>query len=229
LILTSVLSGPACGQTTLQLARLPGVPDQFIGGEILKEAYSRLGIAVVLVDVPAARALALSSSGQLDGEVHRIAAVEHDYPSLIRISPAINYIEPSVFTTTLHFEVSGWPSIKDYNIGIVRGVGSSEAGTAGMKSVQAVTSLENLLLMLDAGHVELAVTDLLSGRVRVKQMRLDSRIYALSPPLQRVFIYHYLHQQHRALVPRIEAVLRDMEADGELVRLRERFVNQVLD
>ncbi len=69
----------------------------------------------------------------------------------------------------------------------------------------------------------------MSGRVRVKQMRLDSRIYALSPPLQRVFIYHYLHQQHRALVPRIEAVLRDMEADGELVRLRERFVNQVLD
>ena len=43
---------------------------------------------------------------------------------LVRVTPAINYIEPAVFATRLRFDVNGWDSIKDYSVGIVRGVGS---------------------------------------------------------------------------------------------------------
>ena len=220
---------PSRAQSVIRLARIADIPDQYVGGEILRVVYGRLNIAVEFVDVPGKRALVLSSAGELDGEVHRIANLARDYPTLLQISPPINYIEPSVFTTTLRFDVRGWSSIKDYSIGIVRGVGSSEAGTQGMTSVTPAASLDNLIRMLDADRFDLIVTDLFSGRVAVRKLNLQSRIQPLSPPLEKISIYHYLHERHRDLARKVEAVIRDMEASGELARLRETLVKQVLD
>jgi ABC-type amino acid transport substrate-binding protein len=224
-----VTSIPACAQSVIKLARIADIPDQFVGGEILRAVYARLNISIEFADVPGKRALALSSAGELDGEVHRIANLAQTYPTLVQISPPINYIEPSVFTTTLRFDVKGWDSIRDYSIGIVRGVGSSEAGTRGMSRVTAATSLESMIQMLDAGRFDLMVTDLFSGRAAVRKLKLQSRIAALSPPLERIYIYHYLHQRHRDLARRVEAVVQEMDASGELVRLREALVKQVLN
>ena len=220
---------PSHAQSVIRLARIADIPDQYVGGEILRAVYGRLNIAVEFEDVPGKRALALSSSGELDGEVHRIADLSRDYPTLVQISPPINYIEPSVFTTTLRFDVQGWSSIRDYSIGIVRGVGSSEAGTLGMNRVTAAASLENMIRMLDADRFDLMVTDLFSGRVAVKKLNLQARIQPLSPPLQKIDIYHYLHERHRVLAGKVGRVIQDMSASGELARLREALVKQVLN
>ena len=224
-----VTSIPACAQSVIKLARIADIPDQFVGGEILRAVYARLNISIEFADVPGKRALALSSAGELDGEVHRIANLAQTYPTLVQISPPINYIEPSVFTTTLRFDVKGWDSIRDYSVGIVRGVGSSEAGTRGMSRVTAAASLENMIQMLDAGRFDLVVTDLFSGRAAVRKLKLQSRVAPLSPPLERIYIYHYLHQRHRDLARRVEAVVQEMNASGELARLRETLVKQVLN
>ena len=220
---------PTHAQSVIRLARIADIPDQFVGGELLRAVYARLNISLEFADVPGKRALALSSAGDLDGEVHRIANLSQTYPTLLQISPAINYIEPSVFTTTLRFDVRGWDSIRDYSIGIVRGVGSSEAGTRGMSRVTAATSLENMIQMLDAGRFELMVTDLFSGRAAVAKLKLQSRIAPLSPPLQRVYIYHYLHERHRDLAKKVGAVIQEMDASGELARLRESLIKKVLN
>lgn len=220
---------PSHAQSVIRLARIADIPDQYVGGEILRVVYGRLNIAVEFEDVPGKRALALSSAGELDGEIQRIANLAHDYPTLVQISPPINYIEPSVFTTTLRLDVRSWNSIKDYNIGIVRGVGSSEAGTQGMTSVTPAASLENMIRMLDADRFDLMVTDLFSGRVAVKKLNLQARIHPLAPPLEKIYIYHYLHERHRDLAAKVARVIQDMEASGELARLRETLVNRVLN
>ncbi|MBR0827035.1 transporter substrate-binding domain-containing protein [Bradyrhizobium manausense] len=219
---------PTQAQSVIRLARIADIPDQYVGGEMLREVYARLNIKLEFEDVPGKRALALSSAGELDGEIQRIANLSKDYPTLVQISPPINFIEPSVFTTRLRFDVAGWDSIKDYSIGIVRGVGSSEAGTRGMSRVTATTSLENMIQMLDADRFDLIVTDLFSGLVAVRKLNLEARIYPLSPPLQRIYIHHYLHERHRDLVPKVGKAIADMEASGELAQLRASLVNQVL-
>ncbi|MBR0715550.1 ABC transporter substrate-binding protein [Bradyrhizobium liaoningense] len=219
---------PTQAQSVIRLARIADIPDQYVGGEMLRAVYARLNIKLEFEDVPGKRALALSSTGELDGEIQRIANLAKDYPTLVQISPPINYIEPSVFTTKLRFDVAGWDSIRDYSIGIVRGVGSSEAGTRGMSRVTATTSLENMIQMLDADRFDLIVTDLFSGLVAVRKLNLEARIYPLSPPLQRIYIYHYLHERHRDLVPKIGKAIADMDASGELAQLRASLVKQVL-
>jgi polar amino acid transport system substrate-binding protein len=228
--MSMLLSGiPSHAQSVIRLARIADIPDQYVGGEILRAVYGHLNIAVEFEDVPGKRALALSSAGELDGEVHRIANLARDYPTLVQISPPINYIEPSVFTAALRFDVKGWNSIKDYSVGIVRGVGSSEAGTRGMDRVTAAASLENMIRMLDAGRFDLMVTDLFSGRVAVKKLDLQSRIHSLGAPLEKIYIYHYLHERHRDLAGKVGSVIQEMDASGELARLRERLVKQVLN
>jgi len=62
----------------------------------------------------------------------------------------------------------------------------------------------------------------------VKKLNLDSRIRALSPPIERIYIYHYLHERHRELAKRVGEVIGQMEASGELAQLREKLVKQVL-
>lgn len=211
------------------LSRLANIPDQLVGGEILKVVYAKLDIAVEFLDVEAKRALALSSAGDVDGEIQRVAAVAQQYPTLLQLKPAINYIEPTAFTTGLKFAVNGWSSIAQYEVGIVRGVGSSEAGTSGMPKVQRATSLEELVRMLDRERFDLLVTDLFSGKVEIRRQQLDARITPLLPPLERIYIYHYLHERHRTLVPQVEAVLRAMAESGELEALRARLVALVLE
>ncbi|WP_395021735.1 substrate-binding periplasmic protein [Dongia sp.] len=226
------IAGSALAQSdlpqTVVLARLSRVPDQVIGGEIMTAVYAKLGIKVEFVDVEAVRALELSSSGAIDGEIQRIAAVAEQFPTLIRIATPVNYIEPAAFTRGLTFPVDGWASIADFQIGIVRGVGSSERGTKGMLHVQTATSLENLILMLDHDRFQVMVTDRISGEVSLKKMGLADRIRALSPPLQRIELYHYLNQKHQLLAARVAAVLAEMAASGELAALRERLVQRVL-
>jgi ABC-type amino acid transport substrate-binding protein len=219
---------PTQAQSVIRLARIADIPDQYVGGEMLRAVYARLNIKLEFEDVPGKRALALSSAGELDGEIQRIANLTKDYPTLIQISPPINYIEPSVFTTGLRFDVAGWNSIKDYSIGIVRGVGSSETGTQGMSRVTATTSLENMIQMLDADRFDLIVTDLFSGLVAVRKLNLQARIHPLSPPLQRIYIHHYLHERHHDLAPKVGKAIADMEASGELAQRRATLVKQVL-
>jgi ABC-type amino acid transport substrate-binding protein len=226
--LSLLASAPSEAQQVIRLARIADIPDQYVGGEMLRAVYAKLNITLAFEDVPGKRALALSSAGEVDGEIQRIGTLSRDYPTLIQVTPAINYIEPAVFVTKLHFDVAGWDSIKDYSIGIVRGVGSSEAGTRGMARVTATTSLENMVRMLDADRFDLMVTDLFSGQVAVRKLDLQARIHPLLPPLERIYIYHYLHERHRDLVPKVGKVIAQMEASGELAALRASLVKQVL-
>ncbi|MDE5441191.1 transporter substrate-binding domain-containing protein [Bradyrhizobium sp. CSA207] len=226
--LSLLAAGPSQAQEVIRLARIADIPDQYVGGEMLRAVYARLNIKLEFEDVPGKRALALSSAGEVDGEIQRIGTLSRDYPTLIQVTPAINYIEPAVFTTKLHFDVAGWNSIRDYSIGIVRGVGSSEAGTRGMARVTATTSLESMVKMLDADRFDVMVTDFFSGLVAVRKLNLQARIHPLSPPLERISIYHYLHQRHRDLVPKVGKVIEQMDASGELARLRETLIKQVL-
>jgi hypothetical protein len=98
-----------------------------------------------------------------------------------------------------------------------------------MNRVTAAASLENMIRMLDADRFDLMVTDLFSGRVAVKKLNLQARIQPLSPPLQKIDIDHYLHERHRVLAGKVGKVIQDMSASGELARLREALVKQVLN
>jgi len=229
IVMLLLVASPAVAQTSLTFARIPGIPDQLVGSRLLETIYSRLGITVSFFDAPANRALSMSSSGELDGEVLRIIDVAQEHETLLPVRPAINYIEPAAFSKGLRLEITGWQSISSYRVGIVRGVGSSERGTHGMPQVEPATSLETLFTMLDGDRLDIIVNDLFGGKLVAKKLGLDRDISPLLPPFERLAVYHFLNSKHRDLLPRIEAVIKKMEDSGELTQLRRSIEQQMLD
>ncbi len=68
----------------------PGPTDHIanISEIVLRKAYERIGVKIDTHYFPAERALYMSNSGLVDGEVNRIIGLEKKYPNLIRVPVA---------------------------------------------------------------------------------------------------------------------------------------------
>jgi ABC-type amino acid transport substrate-binding protein len=227
MVLTLLWIGIASAQQPLTFTQIVDTPDQAIGAVIVKAAYEKLGIRVKFAILPGKRALTESSEGRADGEVHRIFEVGNAYPTLLRVPTPINYIEPSAFSKKHGFEVTDCAALQGYQIGIVQGVKHSQLCTQGMENVFVGDDLTGVMRMLDAGRVDLLITARINGLLMAKELGLDA-IKPLSPPLSRLWVYHYLHERHKELVPTIDAVFKAMQESGELEALREQDVQQLL-
>ncbi len=227
MVLIFLWIGIASAQQPLTFTQIVDTPDQAIGAVIVKTAYKKLGIPVKFEILPGKRALAESSDGRADGEVHRIVEIGNQYPTLLRIPTPINYIEQSVFSKKHEFEVTDCPSLQGYQIGIVRGVKHSQLCTQGMENVIAGDDLTGVMRMLNAGRVDLLITARINGLSMAKELKLEA-IKVLSPPLNRFWAYHYLHKSHKELVPIIDNVFKAMQESGELEALRAQAVQKLL-
>ena len=227
LVLTLLWIGIASAKQPLIFTQIVDTPDQAIGAVIVKAAYEKLGIPVKFAILPGKRALAESSEGRADGEVHRIVEIGEEYPTLLRVPTPINYIEPSVFSKKHKFEVTDCAALQGYQIGIVRGVKHSQLCTQGMQKVFVGDDLTGVMRMLNAGRIDLLITARINGLLMVKELGLDD-IKPLSPPLSRLWVYHYLHERHKGLVPTIDAVFKAMQESGELEALRAQAVQKLL-
>ena len=116
---------------------------------------------------------------------------------------------------------------------MVRGVQYIEDGLA--KSVNKSTKIskvksdESLLLLLNLGRVDLAVTAKFNGLYQIKKLKLSDKIHSLDNALTKERLYHYLNVKHKLLVPIIEDHLAKMKQSGELDKLRIKMENILLD
>lgn len=223
LFLTKVLNA----QPILIFAQIKDTPDQIIGAEILKVAYGKIGISIKMVDMPGKRALTESSRGRVDGEVHRIIEIADEYPTLLKVPTPINYIEPSVFSKKHNFKITNCSALKNYSIGIVRGVKHAELCTKGMDYVHSFSYSTKMMDLLDSGRIDIVITAKINGLLLREKLGMKL-IRPLSPPLSRKLVYHYLHEKHKELVSKIDKVFIEMKKSGELELLREKVIKTML-
>jgi len=215
-------------QSILTFAQIQNTPDQMVGAEILKAIYKKMGISIKMQNMPGKRALSESSTGRVDGEVHRIFKIGEDYSTLIRVPTPINYIEPSVFSKNYNFVITDCTALTDYYIGIVRGVRHAELCTQGMEKVKIFNNSIKMMELLDAGRIDIVITARINGLMLSKRMDYES-IYPLSPPLNRMLVYHYLHEKHKDLVLKLDAVIIKMQKNGELEMLRKEAIKTLFE
>lgn len=213
---------------TLTIAKVEGNIHQELGAQLLEEIYKRVNVSIEFIELPGQRALELSSAGEVDGEVIRIAKIGTMYPSLIRIPTAYSYAENVVFSKNHNLNVSGWASLKNYKVGIARGMKHYEIQLEGTRRVEKINDNSILIQMLDLDRVDVVVTTRLNGLYQKNRMGNDS-IKALSPPLDRMPTYHYLHEKHRDLVPKVDQVIKTMIKSGELEKLREKIIEKLME
>jgi ABC-type amino acid transport substrate-binding protein len=215
------LSTLASAQPILRFAAVEEIPEQVVVHKILTAAYSKIGISVQFVPMPAKRALKESSTGKLDGEAFRIKELAEFYPTLQRMPTPVYYMESSVFTKNKNNKITDCASIKNLTVGIIRGIKKAELCTKDLKNVQIFSSPSTMMKMLNTNKIDLAILSKNSGIAILKQFGFES-ITALHLPLNRVPVYHYLHEKNIDIIPKIEATLSQMKASGELEDIRKK-------
>jgi polar amino acid transport system substrate-binding protein len=194
---------------------------------ILRTAYQRLGIEITIIGMPAKRALRSSNTGLTDGEAARIAAVEQEYPNLIRIAVPIRVDPMHLYVRAGNeFAVNGWDSIPDgYILGYRRGVMFAEYAVARYNLRSSSNNSENVLFeQLNKDRIDVVLASPGGAEKMIKDLQLDN-IIQLNPPVYISYLYHFLNKKHADLVPEITKVLQDMEKNGLIQELNEQFTN----
>ena len=200
--------------------------DQLVSAEIIKVVYQKIGISVDFVKLPGKRSLKESDQGRIDGEVSRVSEVGDEYSNLIKVSTPITFIEATVFSARHFFDITSCEALKHYQIAIVRGLKHAELCTKGIKGVNVVNHLVKAFELLEANRVDLVITSKINGLYLSQKMGLSS-IKPLTPSLAKLPVYHFINRQHADLVPKINEVLLAMQANQELLKLRQQIIERL--
>ncbi|MFW6380794.1 MAG: substrate-binding periplasmic protein [Spirochaetota bacterium] len=191
---------------------------------VFTELFDRLGVEMEIVFSPTARSLVDVNAGIIDAEANRIAGMEAEYPNLRRVPEPNMTMEFVAFAKHEH-QIDGWDSIRELDIGIVRGWRILEENTSGFPYVVTVPTEVELFTMLDRGRIDIALYARLTGYSCLAEMDLEG-ITHLEPPLATRDMYLYVHEKHADLTDDIARVLREMKDDGTYQAIRDSVMAQ---
>ncbi|NQY20741.1 MAG: transporter substrate-binding domain-containing protein [Campylobacteraceae bacterium] len=200
-----------------------------ISQEILKKAYGKNGFSVEFIKLPPRRALMYTNKGKADAELNRIKGIEKTYKNLIMVPTVLQTVRFVVFSKSKDLDIKSWNDLKKYSISYQRGVKLLEIKTKNMNT-SPVKSTKEALEMLNLDRVNIVVSTYLSGSMYLKKANY-TKIYLLDKELDHIPLYHYIHKNHKYLVPIIDKTLKKMKRSKEFdeiikkVKLRNGFFN----
>lgn len=224
---TPELLGAASAAAVMRVSTLlEHDPATQIAELVLAEAYKRLGMTLEVHRYPGERSLVSANDGLTDGELYRKVGMERDYPNLIIVPVPLQLYEIVIFTRDTHFIVNGWESLRPFTIGFVRGIKIVEASTVGMRT-EPVPTMQQALQKMTMGRTDVVVGNRVSGLAAARALKMDD-IRVLGPALASFPVYHYVHRKHEALVPRLTAVLQQMQKEKIIERIQRQVLGEAM-
>jgi len=223
-----VWSAQAISAEKMIIAQAEGHLTHKLAASVIAEAYRRLNITTEFVQLPSKRSMAWANMGKVDAEVGRVAKALEDLPDLLMVDkvPIVN-IRGVIVTKDIQFNCTQWSDLKNLHIGIRRGEVYAEKGTKGM-SVYPTDSYHQLFSMLNNNHIDIAVGISSSVELELKTAFQNSDLHAIKKPLVDIPLYHLVHKKHHALVPKLNEVLKEMAASGEIKRLQQVALDRMI-
>ena len=202
-------------------------PD-FTGFEELlaKEVYKRIGIAIALSHVPSERVLRNANEGIDDAILSRVGGMDTLYPNLVQFREKVMDREYVAFTTRDDITISGWHSLKPYDVAFINGWKIFGRNVGDAKSVTRVRTPEQLFLLLEHGRADVVLISRWAGLQQIKDLGLTN-VRMVEPPLATRGNYFYTNKKHAALVPRASAALKAMKEDGTYQRIFEQTLGHL--
>ena len=206
---------------------------------LLSEAFNNLDMDVKLRAMPAERCLidANSDSGG-DGDALRTAYIIKTYPNLMKVPEVIFTLTFVAFSNDKNFQTDSWESLKPYNIAHIKGMKAIARNLSNVKprSIQETENARLLFTLLAKGRTDLAVWGLIEGLIandKLGQENMELRqktnkIRVLQPSLQTLSKHLFLNKRHKDLIPKIDAVLKEMKKTGSYQRIYEQVFGPIL-
>ena len=184
---------------------------------IIQETFRRAGLECTIVYRQTDQSLFDVNAGLLDAEMNRIAGMEASFPNLLPLNEA-NMIMYFVAFAKRDLPIHGWTSIRNLNVGVVRGWKILERHTDGFPKVVYVPTEKELFRMLDLGRLDIALYSKLTGYAALREYGYTG-IRHLEPPLASREMFLYLNSKNSHLIPKLDAALKSMKNDGSYDRI----------
>ncbi|MFG1497923.1 transporter substrate-binding domain-containing protein [Saccharospirillum sp. HFRX-1] len=214
-------------QTTssLTLMSIAGLPSAELANRIMSAAYTKLGISIDIVPQPANRALSMAVSGEADGDMMRIAALDGRYSSLVQVPYPLLHGELRAITqdpSITHWDLA---ALADKRIAIRRGVVIAERATAGLR-VTAIADSAQFIPMLERNRVDVLVISNIAGIDPLENADW-SQLMVLDEVLAHFTLHHYLHRRHAELAQPLADILAQMQLSGETEAITSQFLKEI--
>ncbi|MBL4908052.1 MAG: transporter substrate-binding domain-containing protein [Sneathiella sp.] len=196
--------------------------------ETVRAAYHHIGIATKFVELPCRRSLVEANTGNFDGEVARIAGTDKLYQNLIPIESPTVSIQGVVITKSIDHPIIKWSDLAGLKIGIIRGELYAEQGTVGMMP-KMVASYHELMTLIAKGHLDVGVVIKRDFEIQNSAPQFVGRgIHIIGKPVYRAFLYHFVHEKNRSIVPKLNVAFRQMWKSGETQSIhRQTLLNLI--
>ncbi len=174
---------------------------------LLRRAYRKLGHSISIEQMPSLRGLAAANKGHSDGEFIRIAGLSQRFQNLIQVPVAILHLDTVIVTASdSNLAIKDWSDLAAVRFGSMRGMQLAFVRTHGLKHV-LVDDEAGLLEMVVRGRLDAAVFHMSTVQKYPEALK---KLRIIQPPLENTALYHYVHQRHREIVPKLVTVLNDM-------------------
>lgn len=214
---------------TLHFVSIEHLVEQEIGAIVLPQIYQKLGITITITPLPGLRAEQQAASGKVDGEVVRIYTYGNENPKLIRIPKPYFQLETMTFTKADRgIQINSKAELANYSLAKIRGVKHTNNITVGHKNVTDVDNTAALIKLVNDGLVDVALTNTIDGMLAIHYLNLESVVVPGSHALAKLDLYHYLHPDLKYLAEKVDAVIREMKASGELEQVIQHAMRQIL-
>ncbi|WP_419784072.1 substrate-binding periplasmic protein [Maridesulfovibrio sp.] len=197
--------------------------------QVLKYAYSQMGIEIATRYYPIERALHSANAGLVDGEIVKIGGLEKQFPNLIQIPVPIFHTELVAISKNPDIKISGWESLAPYRLGLVRGVRIIQKGLKKGGCKNFVTSIDpdHIVKMLEADRIDIGIISRLGAMKALKHSQSNT-IKILEPTIEVTPMYHYLNKEHADIVPKLISTLSQMNKSGQIAKINQHFIKHLL-
>ena len=176
---------------------------------LMNKAYQQLGYQMILIVMPLERSAHESNKGQiLDAELSRTAQAAEMLPNMLRVEVPIGHIRITVFSRNPAIKVNHWQDLSAFRVDVLRGIYLAKVNMQEQEYTE-VNSISQAIQRLLSGRTDVVVALGDETEWQLKQLE-NHGIYAITPDLAKTEIFHYVHERHAALVPQLEAALRQL-------------------
>lgn len=202
--------------------------EQEVGRIVLPQIYEQMDIEITIKPLPGKRAQYEATSGISDGEIMRIFTYGIENPTVHRVPTPYYQLETMAFIQKdSNIIINNKDDLAKYKIAKVRGVKHTNNITKGLDTFD-FNSTEQALRFVEKGRADIALTNTTDGLMTLKRFHIKN-VMPIESPLATLELFHYIHADHKSLVPRVDAKIKEMKLNGELAQIIEIAENAIFN
>ncbi|WP_406610035.1 substrate-binding periplasmic protein [Agarivorans sp. JK6] len=208
LIMLTLCCGYLSAEPSLRISTIETIAAFPEVRDTVSAAYAELGYQVDIVPMPAKRSLHHARDNHdIDAELARTRYASSYLPNHILIPVPVGHITIAAFVKKDKALVTDWQSLQQYRVAGVRGHLFLEEKMRKHNNTQFFNTAHQALTMLGRERVDVVVLPLSLGEYVIKKY-WHKQITVVSPALDQVPLYHFLHNKHQDKAAHLAEVLR---------------------